>query len=84
MANWYSFGGCCDGVYDRNNYRKTSVKPSCNLGINVCAIYLNDTADLPSAITLVELYIANALATQTAQPIGVGVKRFVYLRGPVS
>ncbi|WP_342328702.1 hypothetical protein [Pedobacter sp. FW305-3-2-15-E-R2A2] len=83
MANWYAYTGVGDPTLS-TSYRLSSVKPSCNLGVQICTIYLNQTDAIPSAFDGVTTYIANALATQTSQPTGAGVKRFVYLRGPIS
>ena len=84
MANWYTFTGCCDGVFDESKYRLSTVKPTCQVGKEICVVYLNQNSNIPSSLSTVETYIANALATQIPQPTGVGVKRFVYLRGPAS
>ena len=84
MANWYSYTGVGDPTLVAS-YRLATVKPTCQAGEEICAIYLNQTDPIPSAFDAgVQTYIANALATLIPQPTGVGVKRFVYLRGPVS
>lgn len=64
-----------------------TIKPTCvSTGVNICAIYLNETTAVPSTDieAAVQLYMANAVATLTAQPTGVGIKRFVYVKGPIS
>ena len=83
MANWYAYTGVGDPTLS-TSYRLSSLKPSCVAGEEICAIYLNQTDAIPSAFDGVTTYIANALATQTPQPTGALVKRFVYLRGPIS
>ena len=83
MANWYAYTGIGDPTV-ASSYRLTSIKPSCLTGEEICAIYLNQSAAIPSTFDGVTTYIANALATQSPQPSGLLVKPFVYLRGPVS
>jgi hypothetical protein len=67
MANWYSYIGIGDPT-NSTSYRLSSVKPNCNLGVQICAIYLNQTDQIPSGFNGISTYIANALATQIAQP----------------
>jgi hypothetical protein len=80
MANWYAYLGFGDPTLP-TSYRLMNFKPTCTgVGGQICAIYLNDTNAIPSAFNGVSIYISNALGTLTAQPSGVGQKRFVYVR----
>ncbi|WP_342328700.1 hypothetical protein [Pedobacter sp. FW305-3-2-15-E-R2A2] len=79
MANWYSYTGNGDPTL-ATSYRLSTVKPVCNLGVQICAIYLNQNELVPNAFNGVATYIANALVTLTSQPTGGGIKRFVYLK----
>ena len=84
MANWYAYTGIGDPTLS-TSYRLSSTKPTCvSTGLDICAIYLNQTDAIPAAFDGVSTYIANALLTLTAQPTGAGVKRFVYVKAPVS
>lgn len=81
MANWYSYNGVGDPSAT-GSYRLMTVQPACSSGsVKICAIYLNDTASVPSTIDANVLsYIANAQGTQSSQPGGIA-KRFVYVKG---
>ena len=83
MANWYAYLGFGDPL-NPANYRLSSIKPSCFVGEDLCAILLDQTNYIPCDIEPVDLYIKNALITQFPQSTGIGVKRFVYMRGVVS
>ncbi|SDM27657.1 hypothetical protein SAMN05421820_103388 [Pedobacter steynii] len=86
MANWYVYSGWGDPFLSPN-YRLVTTKPACTVGSQICCIYLNSNDVIPPQFNGTDnmvTYIANALLTQVPQPTGVGVKRFVYLRGPVS
>ena len=83
MANWYVYIGGDPTL--TTSYRLSTVKPSCVNGEQVCDIYMNQTDGVPVTFdNNLTTYIANALATQTAQPTGIGVKRFVYMKGSIS
>ena len=80
MANWYAYTGVGDPTLS-TSYRLSSIKPACTgVGPSICAIYLNQTDSIPSTFDGLSTYIANALLSLTAQPTGVGNKRFVYVK----
>ncbi|NQX37622.1 hypothetical protein SAMN05421820_103384 [Pedobacter steynii] len=83
MAKWYAYSGNGDPFLSPN-YRATTVKPICTTGEEICAIYLSDNDEIPAQFDGMTTYIANALVTLVPQPTGVGVRRFVYLRAPIS
>lgn len=86
MANWYGYSGWGD-PFLATNYRLIHIKPTCTVGEEICAIYLNSNTVIPGQFNGSDgmvTYIAHALITQSPQPTGIGVKAFVYLRGPIS
>jgi hypothetical protein len=81
---WYSYIGAAGGELTAGNYLPTDLKPTCMEGsANICAIYaLSDPpryglTPVPFSINLVR-YIATAKATNLAQPVGIGVKKYIY------
>ncbi|WGQ08882.1 hypothetical protein QG516_20430 [Pedobacter gandavensis] len=83
MANWYSYDGVGDPALP-GSYYKMAVNPNCLSGGSIiCAIYLDDTANVPSNISAVLTYIANAQATLVSQPPGAD-RRFVYVKNLTS
>jgi hypothetical protein len=83
MANWYAYVGVGDPTLS-TSYRLSNTKPTCTgVGVDICAIYLNDTNTVPGAFDGISTYIANALITLSSQPPG-GAKRFVYVKAPTS
>lgn len=79
MANWFGYTGTGDPNLP-GNYIQVDVKPSCDSGCMVCAIYLNDNTQVPSSIpSNIKVYIANAGVTLVSQP-AYGAKRFVYMK----
>jgi hypothetical protein len=80
---WYAFFGPVGGELNSTYYSQTSIKPTCFEGSpDVCSIYAKTNATygnnpVPLSTNLIT-YIANAKATSLAQPIGIGVKKYVY------
>ena len=81
--NWYAFFGPVGGELNSTYYSQTSIKPTCFEGSpNVCVIYGRTEAPygshpVPLSRNLIT-YIANAKATSLAQPVGIGVRKYVY------
>jgi len=77
---WYSYVG--GNELEPSSYFRSTIKPSCLTGPNICAIYAYNGDTNPSAFSQrLQDYISNALINQTPQPSGPGVKKFVYLKG---
>ena len=82
--NWYAFFGPVGGELNSTYYSQTSIKPTCFEGSpNVCVIYARSDAQygnnpVPLSTNLIN-YIANSKATSLAQPIGMGIKKYVYM-----
>ncbi|WP_342328699.1 hypothetical protein [Pedobacter sp. FW305-3-2-15-E-R2A2] len=82
MANWYAFNGS-GSPGSPLNYMLSANKPSCVTGTKICAIYLDQSVAIPTSFDAgspMQTYLANALLSLVSQPLGVGVKRFVYLK----
>ncbi|WGQ08881.1 hypothetical protein QG516_20425 [Pedobacter gandavensis] len=79
MANWFAYNGVGDPTLP-GSYYKMAVNPNCLTGGSIiCAIYLDDSANVPSSVSAVLTYIANAQATLVSQPAD-GFQRFVYVK----
>ncbi|SHG10582.1 hypothetical protein [Pedobacter caeni] len=76
---WYAYNGVGD-PFIPSSYVKTTTNPTCLGGSSVCAIDLVDSTTIPTtAFNQNRLdYIANGLATLTAQPAGSTI--FLYLK----
>ncbi len=78
MPNWYAYNGFGDPSLP-GSYIKTNAKINCLTGgCMICAIYLDDTANVPSSVSAVLTYIANTLVSLTPQP-AEGIP-FVYVK----
>lgn len=78
--DWYAYDGRGD-INISSSYFRTSVKPSCTDGLELCAIYVSDGAPNPTNISSnVRQYIFNALVTSRAQPDDARYKKYVYLK----
>jgi len=80
---WYSYVGATGGEVTAANYLPIDLKPTCLEGsFNICAIYARTDPNygltpVPFSLNLIR-YIAAAKATGLAQPIGMGVKKYIY------
>jgi len=81
---WYSYLGPVGGEVTAGNYLPADVKPTCLQGsATICAIYARTDVSrygvtpVPFSANLIR-YIANAKATTLAQPLGLGVKKYLY------
>lgn len=80
MANWYAYNGVDDPALP-GSYYLMDVTPNCLVGgSQICAIYLDQTSNVPSTLpSTILTYIANANATLVSQPAD-GFRRFVYVK----
>lgn len=79
--DWYAYDGRGD-INLASSYFRTSVKPTCFDGLQLCAIYVSDGAPNPTNISAnVRQYIFDALITGRAQPDRRRKKKYVYLKG---
>ena len=82
--SWFSYVGPIGGELDATNYIASQITPTCFQGTpNICAIYgvyrPDPYSDHPITFSAnINRYIANLKATGIAQPIGVGIKKYVY------
>jgi len=81
---WYSYVGAPGSELSAGSYLPTELKPTCLEGSpNICAIYARTDPQryglnpVPFSLNLVR-YIATAKATSLAQPVGIGVKKYLY------
>lgn len=65
-----------------SSYSLSTTLPTCQVGGQICAVFLNDTLPVPLQVNLNPQLqnISNALMTLVPQPAGAGVMRTVYLR----
>lgn len=79
MPNWYAYNGIGDPMLPGSYYRTNATLNCFTGGCRICAIYLDDTASIPSSIGAVLNYIANSHVTLVSQPSD-GFMRFVYVK----
>ena len=87
---WYAFippGAGLQPQFNPANYRlaepATQVPNGCvSIGGQICSIYAPSGGETPSSpfSSNLEDYITDALAGSTAQPLGAGVRKFVYVK----
>jgi len=91
MANraWFVYTGALnDDFLNSDNYLAAPSIPGCSTtGREICSIYgivdRSSYGDHPSPINAdpkLKSYIISAFTFSSAQPIGLGVKRYVYVR----
>lgn len=78
--SWYSYGA--GDVRVASSYYLSLAKPTCVNGPNICAIYAFGLSEQPLDPLSANLqrYINAASIIKIAQPQGLGVKRYIYLR----
>jgi len=81
---WFSYVGPVGGELSASNYIVTQVTPTCLQGSqNVCTVYAiyrpepYGLSPVPFS-TNINTYISDLKATGVAQPLGIGVKKYVY------
>jgi hypothetical protein len=81
---WYAYTGTPGSELSAGSYLPTDLKPTCFEGSpTICAIYARSDPQRygltpgPLSMNLVR-YIATAKATSLAQPVGIGVKKYIY------
>ena len=80
--HWYAYvGGLSGDPRLPANYTLTNVKPACNGGKNICAIY-SEGGDISPATPLslnLLLYLGNSIISGVPEPQSPNEKKFVYL-----
>jgi len=77
---WYSY--VSGNPLEISSYFRSTTKPTCLVGPQVCAVYAYNGDLNPSAFSSnLQDYIQNGLSTQVPQPsVGPGTKKYLYMK----